>query len=501
MSSAEGETVVSTRIEPGTGLRLSPRSFWLEEAQAADPGTPCPPLQGSVKADVCVVGGGFAGLWTAYELGEREPSLDVVLIEADICGSGGSGANGGFASSSWHDIMGICAICGESEGLRYATALADQITEIDQWRLRHGADIELHPEGVAFVRAGEWEPEPDAASVDFLASRGMADRLRIMSADEVRAIADSPRFLGGTFIKDVATVQPAKLARELRRVLLERGVRIFESTPMTGLCAGTPVHVHTAGGAVHCDQAVVTTGAWASSAPPFRNAFVVCIDSVVITEPVPDLLEEIGWTSNVGFADDRESFFYLRRTDEGRVAIGGGSMGIAYGDHIDGRAGEPTSRAMTSPDGAAIASEGLLWLFPQLRGVRFTHAWTGPMDMTASLLPFFMSSPGGTVHVGLGFSGHGLTATKVGGKTLTSMVLRADDEWASLPVVGPPLSAVPPEPLRWPAIKFLASTVEASDLSQQRGGSGSPLARLGAGFFTRFRGGLRTATASRRPLE
>jgi len=477
---------VSTRIEPGTDLRLAPRSFWLEEALAADPGAPCPPLHGKARADVCIVGGGFAGLWTAYELGEREPSLDIALIEADICGAGGSGANGGFLSSSWHSIVSLCRLFGEDEGIRYAKVLAAQIDEVDRWRTRHGADIELHAEGAAFARAGDWEPEPDRTPIELLARHGLGDRLRVLTVAEIRAIADSPQFRGGTFIEDVATVQPAMLARELRRVLLERGVRIYEGTPLTGLCTGIPVHVHTPAGRIECDQAVVATGAWAASAPPFRRAFAVAVDSMVVTEPVPEILEEIGWVGNVGFADDREAFYYLRRTDDGRVAIGGGSLGIAYGGRIDGRAGEATSRAITSPAGAAVASEGLLWLFPQLRGVRFTHAWTGPMDMTPAMVPFFVSSPDQTVHAGLGFSGHGLTATKVGGKTLASLVLRADDEWASLPVVGPPLSAVPPEPLRWPLVKLLASTIETSELAQQRGGRATLRGRLAAAVFERY---------------
>jgi glycine/D-amino acid oxidase-like deaminating enzyme len=472
-------------------LLVEARSFWLQEALREDPGTPCPALDETLRADVCVIGGGFAGLWTAYELHEREPSLDVVLLEADVCGAGGSGANGGFLSSSWHDIEALCRMFGEHEGIRYASALAAQLDEVAAWCRRHDAAIELHNEGTVFLRAGEWEPEPADAPRRLLERHGLAGKLRIMGADEARRVVDSPTFCGGTAIEDVGTVQPARLARELRRVLLERGIRICEGTPMTSLATGTPVVVRTPGGAVRCRSAVVATGAWAAAAPPFRRAFYVAVDSMVITEPVPDLLDEMGWRHNIGFADDREAFYYVRRTDAGRVAIGGGHIGVAYDGRIEGL-------AFTDPEGAGIAAGGLRWLFPALRDVRIDHAWTGPLDMTASLTPFFMSSPDGTVHVGLGFSGHGLTATRVGGKTLASMVLGLDDEWSSLPVVGPPTSALPPEPLRRPLLSLLSGAVVRSEQAQQAGGRSTVAGRLATRIFETHRR-LQRPAGRRRP--
>ena len=137
-------------------------------------------------------------------------------------------------------------------------------------------------------------------------------------------------------------------------------------------------------------------------------------------------------------------------------------MGIAYGGRIRGR-------AATSLRKAERAAEGLLWLFPQLEGIRFSHAWSGPMDVTASLLPFFATSPEGNVHAGLGFSGHGLTPTRVGGRTLASLVLRADDAWSRMPVVGPPMSLLPPEPLRWPLLMVGSWALESGDRAEERG--------------------------------
>jgi glycine/D-amino acid oxidase-like deaminating enzyme len=439
------------------------RSYWLEQALRTEGGGPRPPLVGSTQADVCIVGGGFAGLWTAYELTEREPSLDVVLLEADVCGRGGSGANGGFFSCSWHQLASLCHFFGEDEAVRYATALADQVTSLGEWCARHDAHVDYHHEGIVYGRADEWQPGPDEEGLRIMARHGLADRLHPVTAEEARRGGDSPRLLGGAFTPDLATVQPAKLARELRRVLLERGVRIFEATPMRQLHSRARPMVETPRGRVRAEQVVLTIGAWAASMPEYGRAFAVCTDFMVVTEPIPDLLAEIGWTSHTGLADSREMLYYLRRTDDDRIAIGGGGMGAVYGARIAGP-------AVTSRHLARMAAHGLVWLFPQLEGVRFAAAWSGPMDMTRPGVPFFTTLPGGTVHAGLGFSGHGLTPTRVGGKTLASLVLRADDEWSSLPVVGPPISRVPPEPLRWPLVQTMSWVLESGDRAQERGG-------------------------------
>jgi glycine/D-amino acid oxidase-like deaminating enzyme len=437
------------------------RSWWLEEALRADPGAPCTPLAGDTTADICVIGGGFAGLWTAYELSQRAPRLGVALVEADICGAGSSGANGGFFSPSWTGLSSLRASLGEQGGVVYAAVLAEMVDELDAWIARHEARIDAWHEGILYARAGEWQAGPDDETFRLLEKHGLADRLRRVDAAAARGVADSPRFVGGVITPDLTVLQPAKLARELRRVLLERGVRICEGSRMVALRHGAPATVETAGGAVRAGQVVLTHGAWAAAERAFARAFAVGIDYMVVTEPIPELLAQIGWTSHSGLADRREMLYYLRRTDDDRIAIGGGGMALAYGAGIAGR-------VLASQRLAELAAHGLVWLFPQLAGVRFEHAWSGPMDMTKSGLPSFFTLPQGNVHAGLGFSGHGLSATKVGGKILASLVLEHDDEWVHLPVVGPP-TLLPPEPLRWPMVRVAEWAYETSDRAAERG--------------------------------
>lgn len=449
------------RIEmPDPGVA---RSYWLEEALASEAGAVCPPLHNKVAADVCIVGGGFAGLWTAIMLTDREPSLRITLVESDICGGGASGRNGGFISSSWWDLSGLTGLFGDEEGLRYAQLVADQVHEIGEWSATNEVGCWFHHEGVMVGEAGEWQRGAHSADVDAAVRLGVPDTIVPLSAEQARSYADSPLFVGGSFVKDCAIAQPARLARGLRRVALERGVRIFENTKAERVEAGVPAVVRTAEGAVRADQAVLAHGSWAAGWPGFRRAFANIVDYVVATEPIPEKLREIGWTSMTGVGDSREMLLYLRPTEDGRIVIGGGAMGVVFGGRAGGRAVTHDARV------ARRAAECLLALFPQLEGVRFTHAWGGPIDQAAASVPFFQTLEPGNVHAGLGFSGHGLTQTRIGGQILSSLVLGLDDEWTRLPVVGPPKKLLVPEPFRYPGVRAVAWALESGDAAEDRG--------------------------------
>jgi glycine/D-amino acid oxidase-like deaminating enzyme len=442
------------------------RSFWIEEALRHDPGEPCPPLDANVVADVSIVGGGFAGLWTAVRLNERDPSLRIVLLEQDIVGGGASGRNGGFFSSSWWDLDALIGLFGQEEGLRYALALADSVAEAEQFCATNGIDCWFHRDGTLGVRAGGWQDGIGRSeAVELCARLGLADRMVPLTAAEARAYADSPLFLGGAFIPDAAVVQPARLARGLRRLLLDRGVRIYERSRVVDVERSIPAIVRTEHGAVRADRIVLTHGSWAAGWREFHRSFAVVVDYVVVTEPIPELLKEIGWTSHVGIGDGREWLYYLRPTEDGGIAIGGGAGAVAYGGHANGRAVTHDRRV------AEVAARGLLTMFPQLQGTRFTHAWGGPIDMTATFVPFYRTLRPGTIHAGLGYSGHGLSQTYVGGKILASTVLGIEDEWTSLGVNRPEAMKVPPEPIRWVGVNAIARSLERGDAREEGGKS------------------------------
>jgi glycine/D-amino acid oxidase-like deaminating enzyme len=457
------------------------RSFWLQEALANDPGEPTPPLDRHVVADVCVIGGGFAGLWTAIRLTEREPGLRIAIVEQDIVGGGASGRNGGFASSSWYDAEAIVSLYGVTAGRRYLETLSDAVGQIGAFAKAHGIDCWFHHDGVLAVRTGDWQEPFDGSDGVSLRERIGHPPLRTLDTAAVRELVDSPRFVDGRFSSDGGVVHPARLARGLRRLLLDRRVHIFERTRMVDLVRSRPAVVRCEHGAVKADRVVVTTGAWAAEMRPFTRSFGVIADYVVATEPIPDRLEEIGWTNHMGIADARDWLYYLRPTDDGRIVIGGGAGSAVYGGRGDGRGANELRHFAEAP------ARGLLWMFPQLEGVRFTHAWGGPIDQTPTFLPFYRTLEPGNIHAGLGYSGHGVTQTFVGGHILASTVLGVEDEWTSLAVNRPESGKAPPEPLRFPLVWAAAAALERGDAREDEGRSRGRLYGLVGGAPLRHR--------------
>jgi glycine/D-amino acid oxidase-like deaminating enzyme len=242
-----------------------------------------------------------------------------------------------------------------------------------------------------------------------------------------------------------------------------------------------PAVVRCEHGAVKADRVVLTTGAWAADMRPFTRSFGVIADYVVATEPMPDRLAEIGWTSQMGIADARDWLYYLRPTDDGRIVIGGGAGSAVFGGRGDGRSANELRHFAEAP------ARGLLWMFPQLEGVRFTHAWGGPIDQTPTFVPFYRTLEPGNIHAGLGYSGHGVVQTFLGGHILASTVLDVQDEWSTLAVNRPETAKAPPEPLRFPLVWAAAYALEHGDARQDAGKSRGTLYGLIGGAPLRHR--------------
>ncbi len=306
-----------------------PRSWWLREALAEDPGEPCPPLQGDVRADVLIIGGGYTGLWTAYFLTELEPSLDVVVVEQDICGGGPSGRNGGFVTGWWDELPDLVAMFGADGALATAHAIGGAVTAIDQWCDRHGVDAWYSRAGYVSTACAPGQVGFEREGVRLARELGAAGEYVPLTADEVRSRCDSPLFGPGVLMPDGATVQPARLARGLRRVALERGVRIFEGTAVRRFRAGPPAEAACGGGTVRAGCAVVASGAWAAGWPSFERRLATWTSHVVLTAPAPDRLKEIGWTEGECITDARATVQYFRTTPDGRIAFGGGGGRVA----------------------------------------------------------------------------------------------------------------------------------------------------------------------------
>ena len=313
----------------------------MEEARAALAPEPCPPLAGSTTADVVILGGGYTGMWTAWFLKERDPGCDVVLLEGDeICGAGPSGRNGGFCYGIWEDLPALVRFFGDAGAVRVAETAQRSVDAIEAFCADNDIDA-------WFIRAGHLttstSPSQDGAWSELVAEAsrlGVADgRFIPLDAAAVRERCDSPVFRAGLLQPDNAMLQPARLALGLRRVLLERGVRIYESSPVVRFSSGPPVRVETRdGGEVVAESGVLGLGAWASSLKQFRRAIVPRGTYIVVTEPAPERLADIGWTGGEGLADWRSALRYFRTTPDGRIAFGAAAatagLGVGLGPRL-----------------------------------------------------------------------------------------------------------------------------------------------------------------------
>ena len=421
--------------------RPARRSWWLEEALEHDPGEPSPMLSRDTSADVVILGGGYTGMWTAYFLKERDPGVDVVILEQDICGGGPSGRNGGFVNAWWGYVDEIVELFGEERGLALCRAAERSVKDVGEFCERHDVDAWFALGGDVGIatspaQRGRWQGTVGAAR-----RYGVPDRAVALTPEKVGGHCRSPVFDGGMLYPDQATVQPARLARGLRRVLLEKGVRIHERTPLLRFARGRTTVSETPSGAVRAGRAVIALNAWAASWKAFRSRLAVRGSYIVATTPAPEKLADIGWTSDVALWNFRAAVNYLRTTPDGRIVFGTGGMqpGLA---RATGRGFDYDRRHV-----ATVVAQ-LHRMFPSFRDVPLEAAWGGPIDVSGSHLPYFGTLAPGNVHFGHGYTGNGVGPCLLGGRILSGLVLGIDDEFTRLPLVGHRPRRFPPEPLK-----------------------------------------------------
>jgi glycine/D-amino acid oxidase-like deaminating enzyme len=446
---------------PSVAPRLPP--WWLDEAGENEA---APAHEGDVAADVCVVGGGFTGLWTALAVREREPSAQVVVLEAERCGAGPSGRNGGFCHGYWASLAEARVTLGDDDALALARAGERIIPAVRAL----GGDVWLREGGMLMVSTAPAQDAAVGGAVEAAAALAAPEQAVPLDADEVAARVRSPVFRRGVFFPECATVQPARLVRVLRQAAVAAGVTLHEETPAVTLENGL---VTTPRGRVRADAIVVAVNAAATGWAPVKRHVTNFGSYVVLTEPAPELLEEIGWTGGEAIVDGRMFLHYFRTTNDGRVLMGSGSGPIGLGGRLDAR----FSRDSAS---AARAERGLRRLLPALATVRVERAWGGPIDVSADHLPFFGTVPGAGIHYGLGYSGHGVGPSWLGGQILASLATGRDDEWAALPLTTRPLPNLPPEPLKRLGGGLVRAAILACEAAEEEGRQAPLGARVGA---------------------
>jgi glycine/D-amino acid oxidase-like deaminating enzyme len=433
---------------------------------------------------VAIVGGGYTGLWTALALHERDASLRVAVLEADVCGSGPSGRNGGFLHGYWSSLPRLRETFGDGGALAVAQASSRIFPAVRAWCEQRGVDVWFREGGLLKISAAPAQDAAVEASVAAARELGVEEEAVELSAAEARARCDSPVFRKGVFFRDGATIQPARLAQALRHEAMAC-VALHERTPMLRLRRGSPNVLETPSGRVHADQVVLAVNAAATGWGPAARSLTNFGSYVVLTQPAPALLEEIGWTGGEAIVDGRMFLHYFRATNDGRVLMGSGSGPIGFRGRID-------DRFWLDAATVARAERGLRRLLPVLGDVAVEQAWGGPIDVSADHFPFFGTVRGSRVHYGAGYSGNGVGPSWLGGQILASLALGTEDEWTGLPLRRCNTKSLPPEPLKRLGGGLVRASILAVEEAEEEGRRPALAARVGASLPRLF--GLRLGT-------
>jgi glycine/D-amino acid oxidase-like deaminating enzyme len=446
---------------------------WLDGGAAVGPA-----LAGDRRADVAIIGGGFTGLWTAVQLAERDPSLEVVVLESEVVGFGASGRNGGFVEPSLtHGIHnGLAHFPDEIDEL--ARLGVENLAGLAAFVDEHRIDAHLERTGVIDVATEPWQLDELAAGLE--AYERVGERAELFDADRMRKEVDSPRFIGGLSRPDGGgTLDPGALVHGLARVARERGVTIHEHSRVTGVAlAGTQVRVTTAAGSVTADRAVVATNAYSHRVlPQLRHWFVPVHDYVLLTAPLrPEQLARIGWEGRQGLADAGNQFHYFRLTPDDRILGGGYDAVYRFGNGVGPR--HDHRRATYD-----LLARHFRATFPQLDDVPFERWWGGPIATTTRFTVTFGELLGGRVVYALGYTGLGVATTRFAGRVLCDMLLQPDSELLRLRFTSTRPVPFPPEPLRWAGVQLTRRAIARADRREGRRGPWlGALDRVGIGF-------------------
>jgi glycine/D-amino acid oxidase-like deaminating enzyme len=446
-------------------------SLWWEAVPAPLPARPA--LTEDLDVDVCIVGAGFTGLWTAHALAQADPALRIVVLEREVAGFGASGRNGGWCSALFATSdAALERRHGHDAMVAMRRAMQQTVDAVGAAAAAEGIECQFAKGGSIDLVRSEAQRARALEEVEDARAHGFGEEdLRWLGPDEARALCNADGAIGATFTPHCAALQPALLARGLADAVERRGVRVHEHTEVTDIRQGpNRPTVATAGGTVRADVVVRATEAWTPTLPGLRREIAPVYSLMVATEPLSeDFWSKAGLAGRATFADHRHMIIYGQRTTDGRIAFGGRGAPYHYGSAV-----RPSfDRA---PHVHALLRRTLTELFPDLTGVRFTHSWGGPLGIPRD----WHSSVGFDRQTGAawagGYVGDGVSTTNLAGRTLADLITGVDTDLTRLPWVGHHSRRWEPEPLRWLGVNAGLWTMKLADRTENRRGRPSRIA-------------------------
>lgn len=437
------------------------RSLWLQEALAEDD-PPAPPLSGDVRADICIVGGGFTGLWAALEIRRHDPASRIVLIEADICGGGASGRNGGFMLSWAAKYLTLEKLFGVEAAGSMVRMSEDNISQIETFCRDEGIDAEIRRDGWLWTASNDAQRDAWETTLEGLSRATLEPFVELPDADVAR-MSGSARHLMGIFSANSATVHPARLARGLRRLAIARGVEVHEATPMRTLDRGRPAKVVTQKGTVTAEKVLLAMNAWSGLLPELGRRMIVVGSDIVVSRPLREFLERTGITNGLAISDSRLFTHYYRTTPSWRMVFGKGGGSFMFGNRMGGLFEGPSRYD-------ALVREKLRWFYPGFPMEALVQSWSGPIDRSMTGLPLFGRLDGAPhISFAFGYSGNGVAPSRLGGLVLASLALDRQNDWSQLPLVDAPAKNFPPEPARYLGAHMVRAALRRREQAEDEG--------------------------------
>lgn len=442
------------KMSPPVVAAKQDRSFWLQNINAD---TITAPLKGEEKCDVAIVGGGYAGLWTALRIKEQAPQTRITIMEADFCGSGASGRNGGQVHSWFAEIDLLRDLVGEDDAHMLCQATCDAIEELKALQDSGTIDMDLRLDGWLWTASSIAQEDAWKKSWDICQKSGIS-AFRALNAQDIKRRTGSNSSYVGVVEDRAGTVQPAKLALGLRQLALSKGIVIHEQSPVLEIVPGEVTELRTANGTISAAKVVLTINAWASAIPELHPYLYVVSSQLIATAPATEILERVGWVDGASICDAQHHVLYYQRTPSGNVIFGRGTGGIAYKDRIDARFNR------TGDNGVDNIRE-LARVYPPLKNIPILHDWSGPIDCTTQHLPVFDSlKKYPNIFYAVGFNGTGIAQTPVAGRIMASLVLGHTDKWSQCGLVGiEKRTKLPPEPFRYLGARIVRRAIRTKN--------------------------------------
>ena len=435
-------------------LELSTRSYWL----GLDPYEPDAPLEGEMRADVVIVGGGFSGLWTAYHLLKDDPGMTVVVIEGSAVGYGASGRNGGFAMTLIHrGLKELVAAVGAEQAKALHLAAEEAIDVIGRVCEAEKIDADLQPNGLLTISSSPLQDEILRGEVETAGRLGLSG-IEFLEEQAIRSCVHSETFRCAVRERSCTLLNPARLVRGLKRAVIGAGGRVFEQTPMERLeNTSGGVRVVTPKGAIEAQRALLAANAYSSRIPSLERYVLPFYSYILLSRPLSDeQWARVGWQGREGMEDRRTFLHYMWAGRDAPYRPNGPDPKYDRDERIFKR-----------------LQETFAWTFPQLSDVEFEYRWGGPIGVTGSFLPCAGWLEEKRVAYAFGFVGHGVAITNLVAMAMRDLILERDTDRVRLAIIGRKPVNMGPRLLRDPLVRL--STAHSLRQDDAGGSTKQPL--------------------------